>query len=87
MIGGNSFNSRGVSMKRKIVITGLCLFVLVSTGCQKINTTSAPALAAEGAKENDATGKTVAAAKSFLATLDEAGRVKVSFAFNSGQVC
>jgi hypothetical protein len=83
-------------MKRKIVITGLCLFVLLSAGWmlrpaakqqpQKINTTIAPALRVEPAKESDATGKTVvAAAKAFLATLDDAGRAKVSFAFNSEQ--
>lgn len=82
-------------MKRNIVIIGLFLLVLLSAGWmlrpgakyqpQKINTTSAPALRVEPAKESDATGKTVAAAKAFLATLDDAGRAKVSFAFNSEQ--
>lgn len=81
-------------MKRKIVITGLCLFVLCSAGWllraaqqqqKKINTTPAPPLRVEAAKESDATGKTVAAAKAFLVTLDDAGRAKVSFAFNSDQ--
>ncbi len=82
-------------MKRKIVITGLCLSVLLSAGwvlrlaaqqrTQKINTTPAPPLRAEPAKESDTTGKTVAAAKAFLATLDDAGRAKVNFAFNSDQ--
>lgn len=82
-------------MKRKIVITGLYLFVLLSAGwvlrpaakqqTQKIRTTPAPALRVEPAKESDATGKTVAAAKAFLATLDDAGRAKVSFAFNGEQ--
>src|SRR5213080_4080006 len=82
-------------MKRKIVITGLCLFVLLSAGrvlqltaqqqTRKINTTPAPPLRVEPAKESDTTGKTVAAAKAFLATLDDAGRAKVSFAFNSDQ--
>ena len=82
-------------MKRKIVITGLCLFVLLSAGWvlllakqqqKKIKTTPAPApLRVEPAKESDTTGKTVAAAKAFLATLDDAGRAKVSFAFNSEQ--
>ena len=72
-------------MKRKIVITELCLFVLLSAGwmllpaakqqTQKINPTPAPALRVEPAKESDATGKTVAAAKAFLVTLDDAGRV------------
>jgi hypothetical protein len=82
-------------MKRKIVITGLCLFALFSAGrvlrlaakqqTRKINTTPAPPLRVEPAKESDATGKTVAAAKAFLATLDDAARAKVSFAFNSDQ--
>jgi hypothetical protein len=82
-------------MKRKIVITGLYLFVLLSGGwllrltaqqqSQKIATTPAPALRVEPAKESDVTGKTVAAAKAFLATLNDAGRAKVSFAFNSEQ--
>ena len=82
-------------MKRKIVITGLCLFALLSAGwvlrlaakqqTRKINTTPAPPLRVEPAKESDVTGKTVAAAKAFLATLDDAARAKVSFAFNSDQ--
>ena len=81
-------------MKRKIVITGLCLFVLLSVGWllravqqqqKKIDTTLAPPLRVEPAKEGDATGKTVAAAKALLATLDDAARAKVSFAFNSDQ--
>lgn len=82
-------------MRRKIIITGLCLFVLFSAGwvlllaaqqqTRKINTTPAPPLRVEPAKENDVTGKTVAAAKAFLATLDDAGRAKVSFAFGSDQ--
>ncbi|MFN0108465.1 MAG: DUF3500 domain-containing protein [Blastocatellia bacterium] len=83
-------------MKRKIIITGLCLFVLLSAGwvwrqqamtaqqqTQKINTTPATPLKIEPAKDSDATGKTVAAAKVFLATLDDAGRAKVSLAFDS----
>jgi len=79
-------------MKRKIVITALCCFVLLSAGwvlratqqqTQKINTTPAPPLRVEPAKESDATGKTVAAAKVWLATLDEAGRAKASYPFNS----
>jgi hypothetical protein len=37
------------------------------------------------AKDSDATGKTVAAAKAFLATLDDAGRAKVSFAFTDNE--
>src|SRR6266542_6277641 len=72
-------------MKQKIVMTGLCLFVLLSAACQKIDSASAPAQRVKPAKENDVTGKTVAAAKAFLATLDDAGRAKVSFDFNSDQ--
>lgn len=81
-------------MKRKVVITGICLSVLLSSGwvlrtaqqqTRKLNTTPAPPLRVEPAKESDTTGKTVAAAKALLATLDDAGRAKVSFAFNSDQ--
>ncbi len=81
-------------MKRKIVITVLSLFVLLCAGwvlraaqqgTQKISTTPAPPLRVEPAKETDTTGKTVAAAKALLATLDDAGRAKVSFPFNSEQ--
>lgn len=77
-------------MKRKAVITGLSLFVLLSAGWvllakqqqKRIETTPAPSLRVEPAKESDATGKTVAAAKAFLATLDAAGRAKVSVPFD-----
>jgi Protein of unknown function (DUF3500) len=81
-------------MTRKIVITGLFLFVSVSAGwmlrtaqqrSRKIKTTPAPAMRVEPAKESEATGKAVAAAKAFLATLDDAGRAKVIFAFDSDQ--
>jgi len=82
-------------MKQKMIITGLCLFALLSAGWvlraaqqqqqKKINTTPAPPLRVEPARERDATGKTVTAAKGFLATLDDAARAKVSFAFNSDQ--
>jgi len=80
-------------MTRKIVVTGLFLFVLVFAGWmlrltaqqEKINTTPASPLRVEPAKASDATGKTVAAAKAFLATLDDAGRAKVNFSFNSEQ--
>ena len=81
-------------MKRKIVIAGLGFFVLLSAGWvlwaaqqrqQKIKTTPAPALRVEPAKESDTTGKTVAAAKAFLATLDEGARAKVNFAFDRDQ--
>ena len=81
-------------MKRKIIITSLCCFGLLAAGwglraaqqrTQKINTTPAPPLRVVPAKENDTTGKTVAAAKALLATLDDAGRAKVSFAFDSDQ--
>ncbi len=78
-------------MKRKAVITGLSLFVLLSAGWvllaakqqrKRIETTPAPSLRVEPAKEGDATGKTVAAARAFLATLDAAGRAKVSVPFD-----
>jgi hypothetical protein len=79
-------------VKRKIVIAGLCLFALLCVGCmsqsatsrqpQKNNTTPTPAPRVEPAKETDTTGKTVAAAKAFLATLDTAGRAKVSLPFD-----
>ncbi|HEV7902416.1 MAG TPA: DUF3500 domain-containing protein [Pyrinomonadaceae bacterium] len=77
-------------MKRKIVVAGLCLFVVLSAGWVLLlaakqrsqKTRTAPALRVEPAKESDATGKTVAAAKAFLATLDEAGRAKVSQPFD-----
>ena len=82
-------------MKRKIVITALCLSVLLCAGwvlrvaqqqrTQKINTTPAPPMRTLPAKESDTTGKTVAAAKALLATLDDAGRAKVNFDFNSDQ--
>lgn len=81
-------------MKRKRVITGICLFALLSAGwvlraaqqqTRKINTTPAPPLRVEPAKETDTTGKTVTAAKAFLATLNDAERAKVAFAFNSDQ--
>jgi hypothetical protein len=49
---------------------------------QKNNTTPTPAQRVEPAKETDTTGKTVAAAKAFLATLDTAGRAKVSLPFD-----
>src|SRR5262245_11887149 len=81
-------------MKRKVVVIGLCLCSLLAAGWglraaqqpqKKIATTPGPPLRVEPAKESDATGKTVAAARAFLATLDEAGRAKVNFAFDSDQ--
>src|SRR5215207_5025020 len=78
-------------MKRKAVITGLSLFVLLSAGWvllaakqqqKKMKTTPAPPSSVEPAKEGDATGKTVAAARAFLLTLDAAGRAKVSVPFD-----
>jgi hypothetical protein len=81
-------------MKRKLVIAGLGLTVLLSVGWvllaakqqqKKILTTPAPALKVEPAKANDRTGKTVAAAQALLALLDDAGRAKINFAFDSDQ--
>ena len=81
-------------MKRNLVGAGLCLLVLFSTGWvlravvqqqKKIKTTPAPTVRVEPAKASDTTGKTVAAAKAFLTTLDDAARAKVSYAFTSDQ--
>jgi hypothetical protein len=82
-------------MKRRIMIPALCCCAALSAGWlwrmtaqqrpQKIATTPAPPLPITPAKDSDATGKTVAAAKALLATLDEAGRAKVSFAFNDNE--
>ncbi|NOT64076.1 MAG: DUF3500 domain-containing protein [Acidobacteria bacterium] len=80
-------------MKRKLIIIGICLGALLPAGwllraaqqqrTQKIATTPASPLRITPAKDGDTTGKTVAAAKALLATLDEAGRAKVSFAFDN----
>ncbi len=83
-------------MKSKIVITGLFLLTLplaawatfalmAESQPQKFNVAPAPAVRVEAAKETDTTGKAVAAAKVLLATLDDARRAKISFAFNSDQ--
>lgn len=81
-------------MKRKIIVIGTCLFMLFSIGwglkaaqqrVQKFSVAAAPPLPVVPAIESDATGKTVAAAKAFLAMLNEAERAKVNFAFNSEQ--
>jgi hypothetical protein len=86
-------------MKRKIIIAALCGCAALSAGLsanwlwrmtaqqrpQKIATTPAPPLPITPAKDSDATGKTVAAAKALLATLDDAGRAKVSFAFTDNE--
>lgn len=79
-------------MRRKVVTAGLCLFALLCVGCasqsatsrqpQTNNTTAAATQRVEPAKESDTTGKTVAAAKNFLATLDAEGRAKVSLPFD-----
>jgi len=84
------------SMNRKtIVTTGLSLLAVLAVGwllqqtalqqTQKTNTTPAPPMRVEPAKDTDATGKTLAAAKALLATLDDAARAKVSFPFDSEQ--
>ena len=80
-------------MNRKIIIAALCLTALVSAGwvvlrtaqqqTRKTNTPAASPLPVEPAKASDATGKTVAAANAFLATIDDAGRAKANFAFDS----
>ena len=77
-------------MKRKTVITSVCLIGLLWVGCQKnLNTPAALSSTTSGdikpATESDNTGQTVAAAKAFLATLDDAGRAKVTFPFDGDQ--
>ena len=82
-------------MNRKIITAALCLTALVSAGwmsmqtaqqqTRKTDAVTAAALPVEPATASDATGKTVAAAKAFLATLDDAKRAKVSFAFDGDQ--
>lgn len=78
-------------MRRKIVVAGLCVLVLCSAawvllaasqGLKTSRATPATPTRVEPAKESDATGKTVAAATAFLATLDAAGRAKVSLPFD-----
>lgn len=76
-------------MKPKLVLAALCLVALVPVGLVWLATkqrqeTEAPAVL-EPANPADVTGKTVAAAQAFLATLDDAGRTKVSFPFDSDQ--
>jgi hypothetical protein len=81
-------------MKRTLVIAGLAFVPLVSVGLvwlavkeqqRQVRTTPATPLFAEPANPADVTGKTVDAAQAFLATLDDAKRTKVSFAFDSDQ--
>lgn len=81
-------------MKRKVLIAALCLPVLVSAGWmwltvkqqpKRVATTPAAPVPVQPASPSDVTGKSVAAAQAFLATLDDAGRTKVSFAFDSDQ--
>lgn len=84
-----------IPMKQKIIITSLCLGGLLSAGwvlraaqqqrTQTIATKPAAPVNVAPAKDSDQTGKTVAAAKALLATLDDAGRAKVRFAFNDGE--
>ena len=50
---------------------------------RKISVKPASPLLVEPAKAGDTTGKTVAAANAFLVTLDDAGRKKISFPFDS----
>ena len=80
-------------MKLKLVVTGLCLFMLLYVGWiflaakqrqRQLETTLATPPRAEPAKEGDTTGKTVAAANAFLATLDAAQRKQAILNY---QVC
>jgi hypothetical protein len=78
-------------MTRQILVSGVSVFLLLGAGStwrltagpRRLATTPAPALPVEPAKASDATGKMVAAAEAFLATLDDAGRAKVNFPFAS----
>lgn len=84
-------------MKRTVVVVsrvvvGLLVGLLAPGGIvrlvasqQKVMAPPASALPVQPANEDDPTGKAVAAAKAFLATLDEAGRARVSFPFDSPQ--
>ncbi|HEX5887584.1 MAG TPA: DUF3500 domain-containing protein [Pyrinomonadaceae bacterium] len=81
-------------MKRKFLIAALCFPVVVTAGwmwlaakqqTKRVATTPAAPLPVHPASPSDVTGKTVAAAQAFLATLDDAGRTKVSFPFDSDQ--
>lgn len=79
-------------MKQRIVIAALCLFLPLSAGLvllaarqqqqKKSATMPATPVRVEPAKESDTTGQTVAAARAFLATLDDAGRAKVLAPFD-----
>ena len=81
-------------MKRKILIAALCLPVVVSAAWmwlvakqqpKRVATTPAAPLPVQPASQSDVTGKSVVAAQAFLATLDDAARGRVSFAFDSDQ--
>lgn len=81
-------------MLRKKIATAFISFALLS-GCSAARPTATPPQAmkppsaaaptAQAARATDATGKTVAAAQALLATLDDAGRAKISFAFDGEQ--
>ena len=71
-------------MKRKVAITGVCLFVLLGLGLALLfGRQQQKKHATTPAKATDVTGRTVAAANAFLATLDDAKRAKVAFPFDS----
>ena len=79
-------------MRRKIIIPGLCLSVLLSTGIascavqqqKNIQTTPASRLPDGTAQAtNITTSRTVEAANAFLATLDTSERAQVSIPFNN----
>jgi len=64
----------------------MCLAALFACACaQHTASSTTNAAVVEPATQSDVTGKTVAAANAFLATLDDAGRTKVSFPFNSDE--
>ena len=81
-------------MKRTLTILGLCLSAVLSA-CwvsrsavqqgQRADTTPVRAPTVASAQGGAATRETVAAAQAFLATLDDAGRAKIGFPFDSAQ--
>ena len=69
----------------KVTTAALHLFVLLAACSRSTAQPQQDATRAGAMKEADATAKTVAAAEALLATLDDGGRAKISFDFNSEQ--
>jgi len=73
-------------MIRDFSLVMMCSAALFACACaQQTAKSTANAAVVEPATQSDVTGKTVAAANAFLGTLDDAGRTKVSFPFNSDE--